>query len=146
MHKDFVRSVKVIVEGDLIDIELYDANNRAINKEQLSKGEQQLYATALLKGLVEESHIRFPIFIDSPLQKFDKTHSRNIIQQFYPSISTQLILFPLLENELTADEFALLQPKVGTAYLIQQVEKYHSTFVKTDPEELFHHYHLTHVQ
>ncbi|WCT13470.1 AAA family ATPase [Mucilaginibacter jinjuensis] len=146
MHKDFVKEARVLVDGDLIDIELYDVHERQINKELLSKGEQQLYATALLKALVEESHIRFPIFIDSPLQKFDKTHAKNIIQQFYPAIQTQLILFPLLENELNEEEYRMLLPTVGKSYLIQQVEKYHSKFTKTNPEELFNHYHEAYVQ
>lgn len=146
MHKDFVHSVTVIVEGDLIDIELYDKSHQQINKELLSKGEQQLYATSLLKALVEESHIRFPIFIDSPLQKLDKTHSRNLIERFYPNISTQLILFPLLENELTEDEYHSLLPKVGKTYLIGQVEKYHSHFIELAPAELFNQYNNTYVR
>ena len=52
------------------------------NKEELSKGEQQLYATALLKSLVEESGIDFPVVVDSPLQKFDDRHSINVITKF----------------------------------------------------------------
>ena len=81
-----------------MDIDLFDSNDQLINKESLSKGEQQLYATALLKALVDESGINFPVFIDSPLQKFDKEHSNNIIKQFYPEISSQVVLFPLLEE------------------------------------------------
>ena len=69
--------------------------DQIIDKDTLSKGEQQLYATALLKALVDQSGIDFPIFIDSPLQKFDKEHSSNVIQQFYPSISDQVVLFPI---------------------------------------------------
>jgi DNA sulfur modification protein DndD len=146
MHKDFVHTVKVLVEGDLIDIELYDQGGRQINKELLSKGEQQLYATALLKALVEESHIRFPIFIDSPLQKLDKTHAHNLIEEFYPSITTQLILFPLLQNELTEEEYDKLLPRVGRAYLIWQVEKYYSQFAKINPTELFNQYKQANVR
>ncbi|WP_315819377.1 hypothetical protein [Paraflavitalea speifideaquila] len=39
MHKStFVGKVEVIINGDLIDIELYDRKNRVINKDSLSKG------------------------------------------------------------------------------------------------------------
>lgn len=141
MHKtDFVSKVNVVIEGDLIDIELYDNQERFIDKELLSKGEQQLYATALLKALVDESNINFPVFIDSPLQKFDKEHSRNIIKEFYPNLSAQVVLFPLLEKELNFEEYLWMLDKVGGAYLIKQNNKYNSGFEEVDPELLFQYY------
>lgn len=74
MHKrDFIYNVRVNVIDDVMDIDLLDKNDEIIDKDSLSKGEQQLYATALLKALVDESGIKFPVFIDSPLQKFDST-------------------------------------------------------------------------
>ena len=71
MHKeDFVGSVEVVSTEDDMDIRLFNKAGIEINKDSLSKGEQQLYATALLKALVDESGVQFPVFIDSPLQKF----------------------------------------------------------------------------
>ena len=65
MHKkNFVKKVEVTIDQDLIDIDLFDSRLELINKDGLSKGEQQLYATALLKALVQESNINFPVFID----------------------------------------------------------------------------------
>ena len=93
MHKtDFIEKVNIELYDDYLDINLIDRDGNKIDKESLSKGEQQLYATSILKSLVEESGISFPIFVDSPLQKFDKDHSRNIIKKFYPSISKQVVL------------------------------------------------------
>ena len=138
MHKQaFVERVEVKIEGDLIDIDLYDTLGNTINKEGLSKGEQQLYATALLKALVTESNIQFPVFIDSPLQKLDKKHAANIIKEFYPSVSSQVVLFPLLEKELSESEYQLLLPKIGKAYLIKQEANYASTFADLYPDDLF---------
>lgn len=139
MHKhDFVNRVEVLIEGDLIDIDLFDTQNQIINKDALSKGEQQLYATALLKALVTESHIQFPVFIDSPLQKLDKKHSTNIIRDFYPAVSSQVVLFPLLEKELNEEEYQLLKPKVGKACLIEQKDTARSSFKEVHPLELFY--------
>src|SRR5690606_29780324 len=119
MHKnDFVHNVRVNVYDDVMDIDLLDKNDNIIDKESLSKGEQQLYATALLKALVDESGIKFPVFIDSPLQKFDKFHSKNIIKEFYPSISEQVVLFPLLEKELSEMEYDYLKPNVNKVFII----------------------------
>ncbi|MGJ8715667.1 MAG: AAA family ATPase [Maribacter stanieri] len=124
MHKvDFIHDVKVNITDDIMDIDLLDKNGFIIDKDSLSKGEQQLYATALLKALVDESGIKFPVFIDSPLQKFDKYHSKNIIKEFYPSISEQVVLFPLLEKELSEDEYELLKPNLNKAFLINNSSK-----------------------
>jgi len=105
MHKEyFIGRVEVVLDSDAMDILLYTPNDDLIDKDTLSKGEKQLYATSLLKSLVDESGIQFPVFIDSPLQKFDKSHSSKIISEFYPSISRQVVLFPLLHKELTKPE------------------------------------------
>ena len=128
MHKeDFIGKVEVIINGEDMDIELYTVDEKLINKDSLSKGEQQLYATSILKALVDESGIQFPVFIDSPLQKFDKSHATKIITEFYPQISKQVVLFPLLYKELTADEYEVMKPLVNATYLIKN-DTTHSYF------------------
>jgi len=142
MHKrDFIAGVEVSIEDELIDINLLDSRNQYISKESMSKGEQQLYATAILKALVDESNINFPVFIDSPLQKFDKKHSRNIIKDFYPNISDQVVLFPLIEKELSRDEYKILLPKVNSTFIINNINDNQSQFIKVSPEKLFDTYH-----
>ena len=135
MHKeDFIGKVEVVVDGEDMDIELYTINGDAINKDSLSKGEQQLYATSILKSLVDESGIQFPVFIDSPLQKFDKSHATKIITEFYPHISKQVVLFPLLHKELTSDEYEVMKPLVNATYLIQN-KVTHSSFKQVPVNE-----------
>ena len=134
MHKDdFIHKVVIDIIDDYMDIKLYAPNGAIINKDVLSKGEKQLYATSILKALVEESGIEFPVFIDSPLQKFDKSHAAKIITEFYPSISSQVILFPLLYKELTPEELDLMKPLVNTSYVIlNDVNRSYIKQVKTD--------------
>lgn len=129
MHKeDFIGSVEVVINGDDMDVELYSTSGNLINKDTLSKGEQQLYATSILKALVDESGISFPVFIDSPLQKFDKSHAAKIITEFYPHISKQVVLFPLLKKELTDDEFDEMKPLVNSTYIIKN--EYDHSFIE----------------
>lgn len=136
MHKDdFIRKVEVCINTDEMDINLYGADGNLINKDVLSKGEQQLYATSILKALVDESGIQFPVFIDSPLQKFDKTHASKIISEFYPSISKQVVIFPLLYKEITSAELDLMKPYVNSAYIIAN-EVSHSYFETVDINNL----------
>ena len=136
MHKeDFIGRVEVELEDDSMDIKLYSPDEFEIDKMLLSKGEKQLYATSVLKALVDESGIQFPVFIDSPLQKFDKSHASKIITEFYPSISKQVILFPLLHKELTATEYEMLKPYVENAVVISN-DTVRSTFKKVNTDKL----------
>lgn len=136
MHKEnFIGSVKVSIEDEAMDITLISSTGDIIRKDSLSKGEQQLYATSLLKALVDESGIDFPVFIDSPLQKFDKSHSNKIITEFYPSISKQVVLFPLLHKELTEPELEIMKPMVNSTYLIVNEES-RSFFKKIETNAL----------
>ena len=139
MHKKgFIKKVLVDINhsGDDVDINLYNSRNEKIDKGSLSMGERQMYASALLKALVDESDIEFPVFIDSPMQKFDKDHAENVIKEFYPNVSKQVVLFPLIHKELTESEFNLLKPKISKAYLIHNLSTDASEFIESEPETL----------
>jgi DNA sulfur modification protein DndD len=43
----------VNVVDDVMDIDLLDKNDEIIDKDSLSKGEQQLYATLFIKSIME---------------------------------------------------------------------------------------------
>ena len=142
MHKsDFVDKVIVDIQGngEDVDINLYDIHNKKIDKGNLSMGEKQLFASALLGALVEETQLDFPVFIDSPMQKLDPSHSKNILTKFYPSVSKQVVFFPLLLKELTEDEYSLIEDDVNQAYLIFN-EREGSHFEKVIPCKLFEKY------
>ena len=94
-----------------------------------------MYATALLRGLVEESDIQFPVFIDSPMQKFDEQHAENIVKYFYPNISEQVVIFPLINKELTESEFRILSPHIAQTFLINNIHEDKSEFLPIDPDK-----------
>lgn len=139
LHKrDFVQRIDVdILTSEDIDIVLYNKSDKEIDKSGLSMGERQLYASALLSSLVSESEIDFPVFIDSPMQKFDKQHAENIIKHFYPNVSKQVIIYPLLHKELTEEEYHLLQPNVCKTFLINNISIDNSKFIETEPSNFF---------
>ncbi|MEZ4986855.1 MAG: hypothetical protein R2795_17755 [Saprospiraceae bacterium] len=143
MHKKgFIKKVVVDINqaGDDVDINLFNERNEKIDKGSLSMGERQMYASALLKALVDESDIEFPVFIDSPMQKFDKDHAENVIKEFYPNVSEQVVLFPLIHKELTESEFELLKPNISKSYIIHNVSTDASMFEEATPENLIKKY------
>ena len=143
MHKKgFIKKVLVDINqaGDDVDINLFNERNEKIDKGSLSMGERQMYASALLKALVDESEIEFPVFIDSPMQKFDKDHAENVIKEFYPNVSKQVVLFPLIHKELTESEFNLLKSNINKSYIIHNFSTDASKFVEAVPESLINTY------
>lgn len=68
-------------------------------------------------------------------KKFDKSHSNKIITEFYPAISKQVVLFPLLHKELTEQELELMKPLVNSVYVIIN-ENSHSYFKQISVELL----------
>ena len=143
MHKKgFIKRVEVDINqtGDDIDINLINSAGKVIDRGSLSMGERQMYASALLNALVDESDIDFPVFIDSPMQKFDEEHAENIIKYFYPNVSKQVIIFPLINKELTANEYLKLKPNVNRTYLINNISTDSSVFLETTPDEFLDKY------
>lgn len=142
LHKtNLVKYVIVDINGngDDVDICLFGYDDKKIDNSILSMGERQMFASALLSALVDETEIEFPVFIDSPMQKFDPQHTKNVLTKFYPNVSKQVILFPLLKKELTEEEYKYIQPIVNKSYLINN-EKEGSHFIEVKPEKLFEEY------
>lgn len=140
MHKKgFISKVTVDINqnGDDIDICLFDSKGKKIERSSLSMGERQMYSSALLKSLIDESDFEFPVFIDSPMQKFDKQHAENIIRDYYPNVSSQVVVFPLLHKELTEQEYQLMLPNVSKSYLIKSKGPDASTFEEIASDQLF---------
>jgi len=151
MHKkNFITRVEVdiSISGDDVEISLYSkikGKEQKLDKGTLSMGERQMYASALLNALVDESDIEFPVFIDSPMQKFDKEHAENIIKHFYPRVSDQVVILPLIHKELTESEYKLLKKNVSTSYLIQNIDNDHSSFLQVKPDNLIEQYNELYV-
>ena len=68
------------------------SNGKVLDREQLSAGEKQIYATALLEALGKTSAQRLPVIIDTPLGRLDSKHRERIIDRYFPEASHQVIL------------------------------------------------------
>jgi len=92
-----------------------------IPKSQLSAGEKQIYAVAMLWALAGASGRPLPFIIDTPLGRLDASHRENIVQNFFPHASHQVILFST-DTEIDQRLFKKLQPHVSKAYHLEYNE------------------------
>lgn len=142
LHKQgFVQRVEVQVQsnGDLL-VALYDAASKRVVRSSLSMGERQLYTAVLVGALIEASAFDFPVFIDSPLQKLDAQHAQNVLKYLYPTLSEQVVFFPLVGKEFSEAEYELVADHVVHTYVLEQDSHFSTTVRAVTSSELFQHF------
>ncbi len=113
-HKrDMLREIDI--DPRTFAVTLFDGKHRALPKEDLSAGEKQIFAISLLWGLARTSGRPLPIIIDTPLARLDSDHRRNLIMNYYPHASHQVII---LSTDTEVDEtlFEDLSPHLSHSY------------------------------
>ena len=96
-HKDRLIS-NISINPETYNVTLYRENGNEISREELSKGELQMYATAIVWGLAKTSGRPLPFVIDTPLARLDEQHRENLIRNFYPTASNKLFIDSRLGN------------------------------------------------
>lgn len=111
--RDFVRRVEINAED--FSVTVVDRSERSIPKEELSSGEKQIFAIAMLWGLAKTSGRPLPIVIDTPLGRLDSEHRRNLIRNYFPHAGYQVILLST-DTEVDLPLFKELSPSVSHCY------------------------------
>jgi DNA sulfur modification protein DndD len=117
---DFVRRIEV--DSSSFAVTLFDQQGRAIPKKELSSGEKQIFAIALLWGLGRTSGRPLPVVIDTPLGRLDSDHRAKLIEHYFPNASHQVILLST-DTEVDQPLFKQLSPAVSHCYHLQYDQK-----------------------
>ena len=117
LHKeDFVASVRV--NPDTFEVSMHDKNGDEITRDKLSRGELQIYATAVMWGTAKTSGRAMPLVIDTPLARLDSSHRSNMVEGFYPDASHQTIILST-DSEITREHFSSLRQHVARSMVVQ---------------------------
>jgi len=114
--KDFIE--KVVINKETFEIKLFKGNDDEITKDMLSKGELQMYSTAIVRGLAKTSERPLPFMIDTPLARLDEEHRKSLVENFYPDASHQIIILST-DSEINYEHYQQLKPYISKSYLIQ---------------------------
>ena len=115
-HKDLI--AKLSIDPETYEVTLYRDNGDVLVRSQLSQGELQIYAMAIVWGLAKTSGRPLPFIIDTPLARLDEQHRANLVNDFYPTASHQTIIFST-NTEIVNSYFDALKPHLSQAHLIQ---------------------------
>lgn len=99
-------------------VELIGSDGKSLAATELSAGERQLLAVALLWGLAQAAGQPLPMVIDTPLGRLDGAHRGRLIERYFPYAAHQVVL---LSTDTEVDETALktLRPFVGRMYRLE---------------------------
>lgn len=117
MHKENFVS-KVTIDKETFEITLYREDGIEIPKDLLSKGEQQMFATAVLWALAKTSGRPLPFLIDTPLARLDIQHRANLVEEFFPIASHQVVIFST-NAEIDAENYRKLIPYITRSYSME---------------------------
>jgi DNA sulfur modification protein DndD len=122
---------RVEIDPQSFGVTLFDHAGNAIPKERLSSGEKQLYAVAMLWGLAKTSGRPLPVIVDTPLGRLDSDHRTNLITNYFPEASHQVVLLST-DTEVDQGLFAELMPHISHCYHLEFDPITKSTNVKEE--------------
>ena len=106
---------EVAVDPETFKVTFSDGVGRTLDKAELSAGEKQIYAIAMLWALALASRRPLPFLIDTPLGRLDSDHRANLVREYFPFVSHQVVILST-DTEIDEVYFQDLLPYLSKAY------------------------------
>jgi DNA sulfur modification protein DndD len=103
------------INPDDFCVQLRGTDGHVLGLDDLSAGERQLYAMALLWALRQVSGQQLPLVMDTPLARLDEIHRWRLVHDYIPAVGDQVLLFAT-DAELDAELLAQVEPYLARAY------------------------------
>jgi DNA sulfur modification protein DndD len=117
------------IDAETFAVRISDASGRSLSPDRLSAGERQLLAVSLLWGLARASGYPLPVAVDTPLGRLDSVHRDNLVENYFPQASHQVILLST-NKEIDAELYHKLEPFVGHSYRLEYNDELKATQIK----------------
>jgi len=115
-------SLRAEINPNDFSVKLIDNNDIEIDKDELSAGEKQIYAIAILEALARTSGRKLPIIIDTPLARLDSIHRTKLIKNYFPYASHQVIILST-DTEVDEEFYEELSKSISHAYKLEYDSK-----------------------
>jgi DNA sulfur modification protein DndD len=121
--------LQIRINPKTFHVELLTGNGRTISKDELSAGEKQIFAIAILEALAKTSGRQLPMIVDTPLGRLDSEHRTKLIEGYFPIASHQMIVLST-DTEVDESFYADLAPDISRAYKLEYDSKAGATRVR----------------
>lgn len=113
--------VQVHLDTEDLGMQIETNNGSMKDVSQLSAGERQIFATAMIWALAEISDRPLPFIIDTPLGRLDQEHRENLVKNFFPNASHQVLVLST-DTEITDEYYEFLSTKTAAEYHLEYDE------------------------
>lgn len=107
----------ITIDPETLDIALLDAGGAELHKSQLSAGEQQMFAVAVVWALALTSGYKAPVIIDTPMARLDSSHRANFVTKYLPAASSQVLVLST-DEEVYGRYLELIRSHVADTYTL----------------------------
>mgnify|MGYP001942268821 CR=1 FL=1 len=115
-------NIQVLIDPENFNVNLTDINGKVINKKNISAGEKQIYAIAMLEALGRTSGRNLPIIIDTPLGRLDSKHRSNLVKNYFSTASHQVLILST-DTEIDEEFYSELSPEISHAFSVEYDSK-----------------------
>lgn len=122
LHKQNLIS-DVVVNPTTYSVSIKDVEGQVLPIERLSAGERQILAVALLTALISKHKGCFPVVVDTPLARLDRTHRNSLIHNFFGKVSHQVIVLST-DEEVDGIVYNSLFTYINQEYVLDYDDKY----------------------
>lgn len=113
--KDFIKNITINAES--FEIKLFNEFGEVKN-DSLSAGEKQIYILCLLGAFLKASNKEIPLIFDTLLGRLDMEHRVNIIKNYLPKVSKQILILST-DSEVTSENYEILSDSVSKEYNLE---------------------------
>lgn len=124
--ESLIKSIEI--DPASFELTLTKPDGELIENEQLSHGERQILAYAVLWGLSKVSGRPLPTVIDTPMGRLDEKHRMNLAENYFHQASHQVVILST-DTEIYGKFLDAMKPGVGKMYSLEFDEKTKSTQV-----------------
>ena len=108
---------KICIDPETIDVTIQDYAGNVIQKNQLSAGEQQMFAISIIWSLALTSGYQAPVVIDTPMARLDSAHRSSFVSKYLPAASSQVIVLST-DEEIAGRYLDMIRDNVVDSYTL----------------------------
>lgn len=119
---------EIKINPGTLDVTILDFDGTELLKSQLSAGEQQMFAVAIVWALALTSGYKAPVVIDTPMARLDSSHRANFVTKYLPAASSQVLVLST-DEEVNGRYLDLIRDHVVDYYTLLYREEERCTSI-----------------
>ena len=119
---------KIDIDPETLDVTIIGVDGNELLKSQLSAGEQQMFAVAIVWALALSSGYKAPVIVDTPMARLDSSHRTNFVTKYLPAASSQVMVLST-DEEIYGRYLDMVRENVVDYYTLLYREEERCTFI-----------------